>query len=254
MKLKLFKMMSAFILCFAALASVAAASGSKDHHHVKKLVALGDSIPYGYNLSATNDVPSKLSYPSLIAHREGYKVYNLSVPGHTSTDMLALFENKSYRQHIAQADVVTIEIGSNDLLRGAGTIIEKLSTVPNYEPSQEDVILLSKIGGTLAVNVKQIVTEVRKLTDAPIVLYNVYNPYYVSDEATAPLLGVINLLYSFVASQADVVVADASTAFRGKQNTLIIPSDMHPTARGQQVLAQLAIDALATIAKSPSAL
>jgi hypothetical protein len=63
---------------------------------------------------------------------------------------------------------------------------------PAYFPTADDMTLLQNINLNLAGNLGQIIAQIREVTDAPIVLYTIYNPFYGADPKTAPLLGGIN--------------------------------------------------------------
>lgn len=239
--MKNFTLKTLFIiaLCITLFSSVAFAKSEKQD----LIVVLGDSIPFGYNLDKNNN-PSKDAYPTLVGNSEGYKVKNLAVTGDTSEDLLRLLQTKEYQKNIAVADVVILEIGSNDLLQGAKPIIEKINTIPNYQPTFEDIALLKKIGQNLTLNLGEIIVKIRTLTESPIILYNIYNPYYGADIMTAPLLGSINPIYNYYASLPNIELVNTYSAFYGKQDALIITGDIHPTYAGHQVLKELTINAL----------
>ena len=75
-------------------------------------VALGDSISYGYTLPE----PSEQSYPALISKANEFSLTNLSVVGMTSAELLDMINAGSADKELAQAEVRTVSIGSNDLL------------------------------------------------------------------------------------------------------------------------------------------
>jgi lysophospholipase L1-like esterase len=211
----------------------------------QSLVALGDSITFGWNLSPTNDHPSDKAFPSLIANSEDdYRVSNLAVGGATSGDLLALLKTKSYRHSLTRANVITLEIGSNDFLVGAKSIIEKLIYIPGYIPTMADMQVIGLITNQYSMNLKAIISEIRSVTNAPIILYNIYNPFYGIDLQASALLASTNMFIKSYDSDPSIVVADAFSAFAGKQNNLIIPNDVHPNIDGQKVLAKLGLEAL----------
>jgi lysophospholipase L1-like esterase len=90
--------------------ATAAASSSLDY------VALGDSLATGYG--ATNGYV--YHYANLLGSDTGatVNVYNLGVNGLTSKQLRAGIENdQRVKDTIKQAEVITIDIGANDLLR-----------------------------------------------------------------------------------------------------------------------------------------
>jgi lysophospholipase L1-like esterase len=214
----------------------------------KSLVALGDSITFGWNLSPTNDRPSDQAFPSLIANSEDdYQVSNLAVGGAKSGDLLALLKTKGYRDALTHANVITLEIGSNDFLQGARPIIEKLISIPGYTPTLADMQAIGLITQQYGMNMAAIISEIRSVTKAPIILYNIYNPFYGLDLQAGALLALPNMIIKSYDSDPSIVVADAFSAFAGKQNSLVIPYDVHPTIDGHYVLAKLGLQALETL-------
>jgi lysophospholipase L1-like esterase len=214
----------------------------------KSLVALGDSITFGWNLSPTNDSPSDKAFPSLIANSEDdYQVSNLAVGGAASGDLLALLKTKSYRDALTRASVITLEIGSNDFLLGARSIIEKLTSIPGYTPTLADMQVIGLITKQYSMNMAAIISEIRSVTKAPIILYNIYNPFYGIDLQAGALLALPNMIINSYDSDPSIVVADAFSAFAGKQNNLVMPNDVHPNIDGHYVLAQLGLYALETL-------
>jgi lysophospholipase L1-like esterase len=211
----------------------------------KSLVALGDSITFGWNLSPTNDRPSDKAFPSLIANSEDdYRVSNLAVGGATSGDLLSLLKTKSYRYALTHASVITLEIGSNDFLLGASSIVEKLTHITGYTPTSEDMQVIGLITYQYRINMAAIISEIRSVTKAPIILYNIYNPFYGIDLQASALLGSTNTFINLYDSDPSIVVADAFSAFAGKQINLVLPYDVHPNMDGHKVLAKLGLNAL----------
>jgi lysophospholipase L1-like esterase len=211
----------------------------------QSLVALGDSITFGWNLSPTNDRPSDKAFPSLIANSDDdYLLSNLAVGGATSGDLLVLLKTKSYRHALTHASAITLEIGSNDFLQGAKSIIEKLLMIPGYTPTTTDMQLIGLITNQYSMNLAAIISEIRSITKAPIILYNIYNPFYGIDLQAAALLALSNTFIKSFDSDPSIVVADAFSAFAGKQNNLVIPNDVHPNIEGHKVLAELGLNAL----------
>lgn len=78
---------------------------------VKNYIAFGDSIPEGYGLEDTNN-----GYVALVSEELDCNYENLAVSGMNSTEFLALLQGNTYGTQIKQADLITISIGSNDLL------------------------------------------------------------------------------------------------------------------------------------------
>lgn len=219
---------------------------AKSDNAKESLVAVGDSIPFGLNLGQTNQNPAKASYPYLIGKLADLRVRNLGVSGWQSDQLLeALQTDQKYRQAISHSDYVALTIGSNDLI----AILREAAA----ESGGNQVLFQQLLGAKLNEsdvfsNIQQIITEIRSLTDSPIVLYNVYNPFqltnplhYVADS----VLPTINTAFTALAlTNENVFLADAYTAFGNDQAAYVLPGDVHPTKAGQAKLAEIGLQSL----------
>jgi lysophospholipase L1-like esterase len=216
----------------------------------KSLVALGDSIPFGYNLGVNNDHPSKLAYPYIMGNQADLRVRDLAEPGWTTDQLLtALRSDEKFRQAVGHADYITMSIGNNDLLgalrRGGGDPVAVQMQLAQTLP-------------TLLDNLDKTVAAIRGLTDAPIVIYNIYNPFQLTDQPLNSLSAYllnnpdprqmdVNDLYAMHTailnmSYGNVHLADAYSAF-GNSGQYVRVGDIHPTTDGQAILAEVGLDA-----------
>lgn len=215
----------------------------------QRLVALGDSIPFGYGLPGAEASPGARTladlhpapgaYPFLVAGDNGARVTDLAVPGWTSSNLLNALGTSSFQQALRTANVVTIEIGSNDLLNAVPDLAQAAAggTV-QINPARIQAGIRQ-----LSANLPRILDAVRKQTSAPVILFNLYDPF----PATTPLHGeaeaairAANDAIAATAAQAAVPVVDAYRVMDGRQQDLIRiqARDIHPNAAGQRALAQ----------------
>ena len=106
---------SSVLACVLALVSVVPASAtSTSNSNPNNYLALGDSVPFGYNpllVKAGVDPSAFVGYPQLAANlsRPKLKVFNASCPGETSTSLIngARPDNgcQDYRQYIGALHV-----------------------------------------------------------------------------------------------------------------------------------------------------
>jgi LPXTG-motif cell wall-anchored protein len=217
------------------------------------VVSLGDSITFGWNLEPNQTAQSQKAFPFLIGTGSN-EVLNVSYPGWTSTQLFeALNNNPASGTILQQADVITLNIGANDLMQAVG-IGELLRTQQPIQLTPEQILgLVSSAADQLTLNLSKTIQLIRLHTDAPILLYSIYNPFAAS---TDPFLGSLHLLgeeitknvnqhvIGPVAAQSGSIYLDAYAAFNGNQQNYIIQGDIHPTIAGHQALAQLATNAL----------
>lgn len=105
------------------------------------LVALGDSITFGYNLAPGNLTPSTEAFPYLVGKADDLPVTDLGIPSWTSADLLQAVQTPNFERAIENARVVSIDIGNNDLLHLAsqlGLLNEASSSTPiTITPAQQ---------------------------------------------------------------------------------------------------------------------
>lgn len=220
----------------------------------ESLVALGDSIPYGFNLGTDNETPSKDAFPYLIGQDAGIRVPNLAVSGWKTDDMISALESQKYRRAIRNADYITLNIGNNDLLEAlfSASILTKIEYTKSFDVHLNEEIDKSK----LFPNLQAIIIEIRSLTEAPVIIYNVYNPFQMSNplhNVASDVLPDINGIFDeyvtlLNATEKDILLADAFHAFGTNQAEYVIDAgylpDIHPTFAGQRLLADIGLDVL----------
>lgn len=237
-----------FILVASLLFSTPAVA--KNGNAKESLVSLGDSIPYGYNLNQHNKTTSKDAFPYLMGDYGDLQVRNLGIPGWTTPELLtSLKTDQKYRQAVRHADYVTLTIGNNDLLQA----LQAAQRESGGDQGSFMAILQQKVEeSNVFANIGAIIEEARSLTDAPIVIYNVYNPFQLDNPLHAissQILPSINKNFTDLASlynvmYGNILLADSYAAFGQNQDTYVIPDDIHPTIEGQIKLAEIGLNVL----------
>ncbi|WP_101842166.1 SGNH/GDSL hydrolase family protein [Halobacillus sp. Marseille-P3879] len=205
----------------------------------RQLTAIGDSIPYGYNLSKDNHDPSEKAFPYTIGEQAGLEVTNLGIPGLTSEELLkAVKHNDIFRDTIRESDYIVLYIGGNDLLN----LLKKHKGVKGIDMDEAAIVVRN-----LLFNVYSIIMELDQLTDGKILVYNIYNPYPEEGKSLDRPLQYINTQYSslikLLSHFTEVRLVNAYKAFKGHPE-YILKDDVHPTAEGQIVLANLGLKKL----------
>jgi lysophospholipase L1-like esterase len=246
MKKALTLMFTLTLMCTFIFPNASFASPEKSRH--SSLVALGDSITFGYNLGENNDTPSKYAFPYLIGATINKNVENLGIPGWTSDDLLQALKTPKFQTALKKAKVVTLNIGSNDIL----SLASKYGLL-NPENAQKPIQLtpeqqagFDQATQKFAKNLPTILKKIKHhAPSAKIVLYNLYNPIPSASVYLHPIsesiLGSLNTIIDQNASKFHLKVADAHAAFDEKQYRLVrlAQNDVHPTIEGQEVLAKL---------------
>jgi lysophospholipase L1-like esterase len=195
-------------------------------------VALGDSLaagrtPYGVDQDG---------YVDLLASRfeqsqYNVELYNYGVSGYRTTNVMAQLLNPSVQESIRNAELVTIDIGANDLLAE----LAKVQANPTFAPT-----VLKGIGERIFV----ILSEVDKINpDTKVYVMGYYNPFPHWPEqqqaALMPLLDAFNQTIQSVASMnGDIFVPTAKVIERHEKEYLPNPADIHLDIEGYQVVAK----------------
>ncbi len=206
------------------------------------LVALGDSITYGYGLGS----PVSEAFPHLIGGGK-LDVTNLGVPGWTSGDLLSSLQtDSSVIQALQSANVITLNIGSNDLLQAANFagLIEDPTLFDPVALGQNVAAAIGSFGNNLI----GIISTIRQHSQAPIILYTIYNPIPLENPLGPTFYGFAEQMISKTNNEvikptaigSKSLLADAYVSYTDQQLNYLLPNDVHPNQEGHQVLANLA--------------
>jgi lysophospholipase L1-like esterase len=245
-------------------------------------LALGDSVPFGFRGGATaefSDAANFVGYPELVGEELGLEVVNAACPGETTASFLDVTaqsngcENSlqsgfgyrtAYPLHVRydsldqsqmafalrtlaetdDVDLVTLQIGANDAFLCQRTTASRCL----------DRADLQAMAQTLQGNLDRILATLRNEAgyDGQIVVVTYYALNYADPTGAATQLLDNAIAQVAAAHQADV--ADGYTAFKPRADAsagnsvaagLVLPNDVHPSADGQQLLA----DAVTAVAE-----
>ena len=261
------------LACFLGLIP-AHADNVKDLAKSTKYLALGDSVAFGYTPLAKTpgDLKDYLGYPELVSKGIHLQVANASCFGESSGHFLnllapdtgcalwrstyPLFAEYSgtqmdyaitYLKESKKVELVTIDLGINDL----GVLLGFCDQDPGCVATHLDAVL-----NAYQANLTAIFHAIR--FDAgytgPIVAVTIYTVDY-SDSATAGVIALLNARLAGVASFFGAYVADAFTAFGAASVPfngsacaagllIVLPTggcDIHPSAAGQELIAQIVL-------------
>ena len=182
-------------LAFAAVLAVAASCLLPIQAHAAEasnasstdkplLLALGDSITYGYEPDPDNPLNpdgKRLTdecFVSILANEKGYTYQNEGVIGNTAAGVLEKLQSGSLDDSIKQAEVITLTCGGNDLMkvmyqRTADYYNKQFS--PKTPLTADDVVNSLWIGGTDTESIKIM------LCAGIVLMFNYYDGYYIED-------------------------------------------------------------------------
>ena len=204
-------------------------------HHL----ALGDSIIHGVGAGQKENLVYQFS--TKLAQQVDKKVEsdNQGINGITSTELNSLVQEGRFDESIKRADIITINVGGNDILQTVKRV-DFQSVFETYDELQTN----------FKKNLSDITTRVHKLNPkATIVLLELYNPlppdnqlYPMADK----MLPKWNLNIYMVASglQSSLVV-ETTKVINGKHLQNLSPDGVHPNHAGYSAISEQMISQFA---------
>jgi lysophospholipase L1-like esterase len=206
--------------------------------------ALGDSLAFG----AIAERGYVNRFPDYMEADTGNTVVirNLSVPGWRSDDLLmALQTDSTMRSTVAESNVVTWDIGGNDLAGARARYIDGSCGGSDNQQCLRDAVAQFRS------NWDSIISELLALRSPQNTIFrtmNIYNPYVEIDIAAGdfavlePFLQQVNDHIQTTAAANGILVGDVHSAFNGEsrqeQPTALLAFDQfHPNDAGHETIA-----------------
>jgi lysophospholipase L1-like esterase len=200
-----------------------------------KIVALGDSITDGTGDPVGRGYASRVS-EALRSQRRVVIFTNLAVPGAETDDVLAVMKKGEAARQIAEADLILLSAGGNDLSHS----LRSLTGEPDREPERA----LAQARD----NLSAILTRLRAAApQASIRLLGLYNPFEITPgdapRARAQLhewnVAIEQVTYPY----DDVLVVPVADLFAGRLDRLA-GDRYHPGPRGHALIADRVLSTL----------
>ena len=218
--------------------------------------AMGDSLAAGL-LAEMGYVPRYATYLNTDTSST-ITTLNLGIPGWQSGDLLNALQNDPvFRNQVSGAQVVTWDIGGNDLSGPHDSYVNNTCGGPDNQDCLRSAV------STFETNWDAIVVELLKLRDPSKTILrtmDIYNPYVAADMQAGrfatiePYLDQVNNHIADNAKANNIPVAAVHTAFNGADGTqdpialgLIAADGFHPNDAGHKVIA----DQLRALAYAP---
>jgi lysophospholipase L1-like esterase len=195
-----------------------------------KYAALGDSLAVGLFTLGSGYVHQYSKWLVQNAYPQGVELTNLGTSGWKSGDILkALREDRFYRETVQSADILTLDVGGNDLLGCAFTPQDLMLALREYHA-----------------NLTAIVGKIRELNPtAPFYMMDIYSPYPIGHprrplaDTWIPLFN--REIHNMAANPAFGItgVAEVFTAFQGHEEEYTWINewgDIHPNGLGHKMI------------------
>ena len=220
-----------------------------------RFVAIGDSLTEGVGDETTSGgyVPLVASTLEEAFSINSIEIENYGVAGDRSTQILKrINEQQEIQDDIASAEIISVTVGGNDLMKVIQNNILGLS-VEKFE----------KPGEKYQANLTKLLTTIRQLNStAPIYVLGIYNPYYiyfpeitemqtiidqwntrtqavVEQEERMYSVPINDLIYQGIISDEEASeVPDADTLNELRNNAIYEGDNFHPNYNGYQLIAK----------------
>ncbi|MBE7679343.1 GDSL-type esterase/lipase family protein [Paenibacillus sp. P13VS] len=195
---------------------------------VYRYAAIGDSLTVGTGaLLGTGFVPLYRRMAEMNV-RTFVSMDNMGVNGLTSGELMQMVSsNTRVRQSLREADIITISIGGNDLIR----TLKASGGIPSASK-------MTQVLGDTRSNVSQIMRHIRQLKGNSAYLVRtigLYNPYPQAAEAAYWVRQYNSFLNG--AGSGNYACAQVYDRFEGHERELLFWDRVHPNARGYRVIA-----------------
>jgi lysophospholipase L1-like esterase len=195
------------------------------------LLALGDSIVAGVGDSTKRGFVDLMADDLSKSTNKPVNVQNKGVPGRTSGELLfSLQYDNGLREEIKKADMITINIGGNDIIRSVDR--------KNIKNSLKNFNYLKK---NFSFNLNKTIQMIRSENpDASIVLLELYSPvepedkFYSMSNQLLPQWNVV--LYKLMDQYDSLMVVETSNVIDGQNGELVSKDGFHPSPEGYEAI------------------
>ncbi|WP_336046634.1 GDSL-type esterase/lipase family protein [Solibacillus ferritrahens] len=212
----------------------------EDNAQPIQYLALGDSLTrgvgdetldYGYTVRLQDELEK---WPMI----ESVELDNRGKNGRRSNQLLDLLQRGHYDEELAEADLISISIGGNDVMK---IVKNNLFTMTKSMFDKE----LPRFNERY----EQVIAEIREInTDAPIILVGFYNPFSIVVDEITPFDPIIN---EWNSSIEELAVKDGKACFVSVEDLFVSNEDMvyhvdffHPNSTGYDRMAKRIIETM----------
>ncbi|MBM4762686.1 GDSL-type esterase/lipase family protein [Bacillus sp. B15-48] len=197
-------------------------SKKEDIYHL----ALGDSIIHGFGVGEKENFVYNFSNQLGEEINKTVHYNNKGKNGMTSTDLHKLIHDGVYDQEIANSDIITINIGGNDVLKTA-----------RKKDYYEAVKSFNTLQSTFTKNLTSTINKIKKINpNVTIVLLELYNPLPAEHQlarVAESLLSKWNIkIYEIAKETPSSLVVQTTKVINSKNQQNLSQDGVHPNPAG----------------------
>jgi lysophospholipase L1-like esterase len=195
----------------------------------KRVIALGDSLTYGYGDKKEAGYIGRLEEKVNKEHTKmSYNFQNLGVPGQQSDQLLSQIVKPEVAEDLSEADLYIINIGTNDLIKNNGGDLFPLHHDEIMDAKKEYLDHLDKI-----LNIVGTASE-----DADIIVLGLYNPYpdKDSDKIEAYVDDWNKSIMKEAKKHEHVKYVSTNPLFKGMSKENYFHDSLHPNGKGYELI------------------
>jgi lysophospholipase L1-like esterase len=195
-------------------------------------LAIGDSVIRGVGASQNENLVSQFSNKLAQQIHKKIQFQNEGINGITSSELKTLVQAGRFDEEIKKSDIVTINVGGNDILRMA-----------KRQSFQNVFQAFHQLQTTFSENLSDIAARIKKLNpNATIVFLELYNPLSPNDQVyqlADQLLPKWNVKIYEVANQYPLsMVVETTKVINGEQRQNLAPDGVHPNSSGYTAISE----------------
>nr|WP_248278355.1 GDSL-type esterase/lipase family protein [Bacillus sp. DNRA2] len=204
-------------------------------------LALGDSVIRGYGVNENENFVSRFSHQLSILTGKKVHFSNAGINGSTSNELMSIIKDGQLDAEIAKANIITINIGGNDILKGAKNL--------NYTKALEG---FNQIQSTFTENLSLVSSRIKQINpNATVLFLELYNPMNPNDSLYSiadRLLPKWNInIYEVAKEHPGSLVIETTEVINGKNLQNLSDDGIHPNSNGHAAISELMINQLKRI-------
>ncbi len=204
------------------------------------LIGLGDSLTQGVGDSLKlNGYIGRLQQ-EILEYKgiEEVVLTNTAKRGRRSDQLLKMLKDGDIDHHLRRADIITITIGGNDMMK----VFKKDLFNLKIEAFEKELLRFES-------NYDKILEEIREInSSAPVVLIGIYNPVTIVTDETSEIDQIVtdwnDTIESLSYSNINACYAPIDTLFDTNENLVYHTDFFHPNSKGYELIADSIIDSL----------